>query len=210
MQWRAITSAFIHCVSPPECSRAQTAHGLKPVSQDSCGAGRDQRQYFCFTTKGFIHRDVLRSALLVLKISILWFPEYPPTPLSILFDILAANYKPTHQIRKHWNKIKTRKPSHLEYPTFDLSVIVWVQPSSVLLSLWLSLLPRALPLLLLWLVVPTLRQTVQTKLNQDNFLLDSGQGAGPHSQIKKSDPDRLRKTVRLFCFLHILFCLGVF
>lgn len=188
---------FLH----PNAAMQRQLIDLNPFHETECQTAvvREQaREYFCFCHHRFIHEECVGSGLLILKrLSecddeksksnfMIWEPQPPrQCHLTSLAGIQS----------------KTRRPDQLQYLTKHLTQTcprcycmraVW--PCVVVYPAVLAGSGSAAA----DGIVLTVRQSVQTKLNQDNFLLISEDEGGLDltvlSQIKKGDPDRLLKA----------------
>lgn len=180
MQWHAITSTFIHCVSPPKCSHAETAHRLNPFHEAECQTAV-ARNYFCFATKLFIHEECLSSGLFdTREAEWAWqwkiqkqFHDFISRGLPPPHNISATNHKQHHLFIyvTIFSYMSSSRHQKLRCPTSSgifrnfvhkplICVIVWPHPAVLAASDFAATNG----------IVLTVRQAVQTKLNQDNFL----------------------------------------
>lgn len=211
MQWHAITSTFSHCVSPPECSHAETAHRLKPISRDKQLWFRKRQDSICASPPKVLSTECLSSVLLILKM----LSECPPcrfhlTSLQQTTNTASLLYLNAH-IRAHWNIIinKEQGPVMVPHKTLYTNLSSVLLYESSLPACCLSGCPCRLRLCCCcWWHCPYSQTSCADKAQWGQLPLGFWGGGWtlPHSQIEKSDPDWLRKAVRLLRFLHVLFC----
>lgn len=209
MRWYAITSTFIHCVSPPKGSHAEPAHRLKPILWDkmsnSCASGSDKK-VFLLCHQRFIHEECLLTLERLSesdneksKSNFMITSQQQTTNRALLTHLYT--YIWIHQI-KGW--LTSYDISHIHLHNLVLSIKI--QSGSVL-SIWLSL--QGSGFAAAAGIVLTVRQAGRQssiRTTSSWFLERRGLDLTALSQIKKGDPDWLRKAVRPLLFPHIFVC----